>query len=92
MCPQRVEATVVPDAVRGVPFDPVSSEIAQFGPSIETSRCGGDHLGDSVAPLVERLAQRGPKTLRQFRIDRRQHRRRESGGEVDRLVAHVTGS
>lgn len=85
---QRVETTVVPDPIGGVPLDRVATEITQFGPPLQKTWGGAHHLRDRGPTL--RLGQRQSsfEPLGIIEGGGGENRGRNPRGELDRLIAH----
>ena len=88
--PQFVEPAVVTNAVRRVPFDLVTAEVAQSGPRIDVAWPFGDNSRNCCASTTRVDCKRMLEGLTGLNIWFRDHSRRGTGCEqLDRsIVAH----
>ena len=87
---QRVEAAVIADPKRRVPFDVVAAEIGQCGPRGHRSRVGCDDPSNHVVAILLRCCERIAESLLDSGRLGRQHRARRTGGmHGDRVLTHA---
>ncbi len=88
---QRVESTVIPDAVCRVPLDYVATDVAEGSPTVEITRIGC-HDGCNRSPCLRPTCCRHRCCLRQLMsegcISFWEHRGWKSGRELNRLICH----
>lgn len=80
---------MIPDSVCRVAFDRVATEVSEFSPAGKESRGCGDDIGNGGPALRFRQGKRcfEPSGIVGFRG--RNHRGRNTAGELNRLVAHA---